>query len=351
MEFDKNQTIFESADQKKIWKVGRKILPFDITSVYITDPEMLEGCKQIYEFTMEWYGNMFANPEIYKTNRNCYLSSEHFWHLIRTNANVSMSGNDWVVKDKNNHITAPSFFSVYDPLVRHGLTYEIIDKNTAVFRNEKYPLLLKYYKMFIEKCAKHPTGGYTFVYFCDFRIFKKGYKISLEDATLYRSDKDRNTFSLLENYLKERGCNFSVDNFLCINVTYKNENIMGIGIFPYKAEGDLSRVMINLNNKTNNGIDEYIIKRIEESPDKDEMINFIQRNINCCNACGGKKHYTKRCGRWTDVFGRRLMLCGYYLAKRIKKNIETIEYTDYDMEMFKRVIEMRIDKIDIADLV
>ena len=91
---------------------------------------------------------------------------------------------------------------------------------------------------------------------------------------------------------------------------------------------------------------ERLLKIVERQEDKDEIIKYIQGGICVCNACNGIKKANQRCGKWIDINGERRLASMCHPAISKYRRGKDISYTDYDIEMMKRMIDIRVVQID-----
>jgi hypothetical protein len=83
------------------------------------------------------------------------------------------------------------------------------------------------------------------------------------------------------------------------------------------------------------------IRAAEKQPDKSELIEYIQKEICLCRACNNncKKYFAEING-----LRRKVARCHREISKYHKSSIMQ-SYTDYDIQMLKRMIDIRFEQI------
>lgn len=343
--FDVNQTEFPNERIKEIWFLGKNIVPIEISLADITDTEMREGCTQIYQFTREIFSDMYNKPEQYRSLHFDLL----FSRFIKFGALIDESGFNWVIpSDAFKKIKHFGDFETV--LMKFGFRLSKAGSHTML-SNEKYPLFLKYWYPLFKTCQKRGMS----IMSCDFRLFTKKFKLTIDDFLCTQTDKDKATFKEFNEYAISKGAkletNFQYRKFRYI---YKNECIL---IFENIEMNPC--IVVPYNNQYSKKRDSWIsfdlfIAKALKQPDKDELIKYIQNEICICSACSGRKVGPKKsdecCGHWLDIHGVRRMAATCHPEISKCHNLkESHEYTDYDVQMLKRMIDIRISQIDDYD--
>jgi hypothetical protein len=184
IDFDINQTEFSSEQSKKIWHIGKHILPLEITLANITDHELREGCTQIYQAIRAILSDMYTHPDQYP----CLHIDLVFSNFIRRGAILDENGYNWII---------PS--DVYKKYVRyHNGDFETLFQkfgfsiaetgSNTILSNEEYPLFLKYWYLTPQLSGNRSSNPSM----CDFRVFaEKRYKPTFDDVLYPQSDRDK----------------------------------------------------------------------------------------------------------------------------------------------------------------
>jgi len=328
--FDPNRTEFPSEYQKRIWKSGAMILPLEVTLPGIDDPETREGCTQIYSFTQEIFEDMYHNPGRYESRAGFIWSVYLFNWMLRDGAVPDETGLCWKIPAKQK-----SFEEYLTYLAPFGFSY--IDKGDyKLLRNDKYPLFLKYWYKMEQKGPKGNADRWANICVCDFRLFSKVKRNTIEDLLRTVPDKYRPYFQEMHDYVIEKGGK-SADR-RCDNHTYKYKNhkvMLLIGHFhpvitiPYWGQLEL------------------FIREAVKLPEKDKLIPYIQNEVVLCKGCGRKlaDGKTDCAGRTVEIEGAKRLICVCH-EEIGKLHISNPEYTDEDIVMLKRLIDIKFDLID-----
>lgn len=87
---------------------------------------------------------------------------------------------------------------------------------------------------------------------------------------------------------------------------------------------------------------QYLISQIENAPDRDELAAYLLENLNYCIACKA----SNRCERWADIFGHSRLICYTMSFSQKRSRKRDVNYNDYDIELLKRFLSLRIQAID-----
>ncbi|MDR0286936.1 MAG: hypothetical protein LBI03_04405 [Clostridiales bacterium] len=190
MLFDKNQKQFKNDNQKRAWIMGKNIVPQKISLAKITDLPQREMFKQMYDFTVNIFSDMYENPELFNEN-----VIQNPFGVIRLIAEFCKSG-----ELKNNELIIPSikpsesadgqlFSTRKECLARYGINLTEND-NKSSLTSSLYPQLLPAYFLMYENAFRFKTGGWFYLAVCDFRIMEKGFAHNIDDIFRVLSDED-----------------------------------------------------------------------------------------------------------------------------------------------------------------
>ena len=325
MIFNVNQTEFINENQRIIWQFGTHIVPLEVSLADNEDEEILEGCKQIYDCTMEILTDIYNNPDKYIYLPRWYTCDYIAWLV---NGNKPMK--------KHND----EFLRYLERIPRFGFSYDTyLDRWT----NDKYPLFGEYFSRFgvLAKERKQNMGGYLDRR--DFRLFSKRIILTLDDLIRPLSDKERAYCLDLHEYAILKGMKVEMKDPCFFRYIYKNLYSVEILNNPFNI-----RVIYRLDNGKHiyDQLEKFLMV-VDNQTDKNELYSYIQGGICVCNACNGIKKANERCGRWVDIKGaRRLSSMCHPAIGKYRRGTHNTTYTDEDIKMFKRMIDIRIEQID-----
>jgi len=295
MQFDPNQTDFPSPRHRAIWDEGRRIVPLEVSLADIEDTEMLEGCTQIFSWTQECFAALYADPYRFagKTPRD-----------------------------------------IFRLLGKTGENPDIVD-------HQEYPLFSKYFKLLYGAADKRKVNRLDYLACCDFRVLAPKYQRSFDDLLRTLPDSLKAYALEMNEHARTKQAKLEPHKYYChFRYKYKKEDLMLLRrnswrrtpldiAIPY---GDLER----------------FLAIAEAQPDKDALVSYIQRELCACDACNGKKKAADRCSKqWVDIDGvwRLPALCHRDISKW-KASKRNLEYSDYDIQMLKRMMDIRVIQID-----
>ena len=288
MMFNKNQTEFPSKIHEVIWDIGCRVMPFEISTAEITDPEMLEGLRQIYDLAQQLYVDMYNNPEKYIS-----LEIDNTW-----------TASDYVAE----HLKNP-----------------VIDR-------AKYPLYEKYFRLFEAASIKRKV--YINEYLCclNFRVLGKRVSKKIEDTVRPMSDINK-AFALgLHNYMLAKGIKPRLHAYCNMRYQLNGKDVLQID--------HTARIHMRIQNY------HVLTSKIEELPNKDELYTYIKNCVRYCNLCSPDTTVKERCIKNMAKVraGEQNVLCRGDLY--IKKNFNKDEIArDIEMAMIKQLIDIRIDSL------
>lgn len=326
MIFDPNQTEFISEYQRVVWMYGTHIVPLEISLANIDDPEIIDGCTQVFNCTMEILEDMYNNPDDYCQERPRWYTNDYFAWLI-TGKKPIKHHND-------------NFKQYLRRIHQFGFTY---DEENKMLSNDRYPRFVEYFEWLLQlaKDKKKNLGGYTDRR--DFRLLNEKINLSFNDILYSLSDINGEYAVELHNYAVSKGFKIEKKDPYTFRYLYRKLYSLEIHNNPFKIV-----IPYRLDNgKYVPNQFERFLAVVEAEPDCDDLFRYIQGGAYVCNACGGKKKVNQRCGRWVDIHGaRRLISVCRPAISRCRRGLHNTDYTNYDIKMLKRMIDIRIVQID-----
>ena len=297
MRFEPNQVDFPSPRHKAIWDEGRRIVPLEVSLADITDPEMIEGCTQIYNWTQEYFAAIYANPEQFA--------------------------------GKKPH-------DIFRQLGKTGENADIVD-------HQKYPLFSKYYKLLYDAADKRKVNRLDYLACCDFRVLAPKYKRTFDDLLRVLPDTLKPYAAEMSEYALAKGAKLESPIYYCFfRYKYKKEPLLILKQNSWRHTP--------LDIAVPYGSIESFLAIAEAQPDADELIAYIQKELCACDACDGAKNAATRCSKtWVDIRGARRLPAGCHRdISKWKASRRNLAYSEYDIQMFKRMMDVRIMQIDNA---
>jgi hypothetical protein len=178
----------------------------------------------------------------------------------------------------------------------------------------------------------------------------KNVKFTINDLLDTKTQDEILTFKELHDYAINKKLKLETHNqYRRYRYSYKKEYVLVLD--PYIA--------VQYNNqysRKRNSWDsfELFLKIIEKQPDKDKLIKFIQKDICICHSCSNRKIGPKKddecCGHWLDIYGvRRKAASCHPEISRCHLEKEFQKYSNLDIKMLKRMIDIRILQIDMYE--
>jgi hypothetical protein len=342
MIFDVNQAEFPTPRHKAIWDAGRQIVPVEVSLADISDPEMREGCTQIYNWTQEYFENMYYNPDQYSG----YEPYGMFRLLDDVAENAAITDNGLIfTQNKYNQLLRLRKDYLPD-LSLAGL--DITDYfDNKILTNNQYPLFCKYFKLFYDAAFKKKVNRTDYLVYNDFRVLAPKYKRTFDDLLRALPDQLKRYAAELDEYARSKGAKLESPMYCCyFRYKYKKENLLILQKNNWRHTPLDIAVPYGLSAKTDSFA--TFMQAAESQPDSEGTIDYIQKEICKCDACGGRKKASERCSSmWKDIRGERrlLSLCHRDISKW-KAPKSNLNYNDYDVKMLKRMIDIRLEQID-----
>ena len=188
MIFDPNQTEFISDYQRIVWMYGTHIVPLEISLANIDEPEIIDGCTQVYDCTMEILEDMYNHPDDYCQESPRWYTNDYLAWLV--------SGNNPIKHHLDN-------FEWYKSRIdQFGFSF---DEENKMLINDRYPRFNECFEWFgqLTKDKKKNLGGYTDRR--DFRLFNDKVSLTIDDLLLPLSDINKYYTTELHNYALSSG--------------------------------------------------------------------------------------------------------------------------------------------------
>ena len=173
---------------------------------------------------------------------------------------------------------------------------------------------------------------------------------SIDDYLIIEDDKVKQYCKKLYDYAVRKGA--KIENYRYpyrFRYVYKKEQVL---VFETRTP----YIAIPYNNQYSDKRNSWdcfklFMIEVEKRPDKDELIEYIQKEICVCGACSKRKAGPKkdedRCGHWLDIYGmKRFAAACHPEISKAHLPKEKREYTDYDIQMLKRLMDVRFAQID-----
>ena len=328
MIFDVNQTEFPSKSHKEVWQIGKAVLPLKVTLFGIDDPETREGCTQIYNWTQDYLEALYNNPEQFE-GRN----PSGMFHLLDDFMENAIIADEGIIIQTKRHEKPKYPHKAYlDDFAQAGLRLENRE-DTNYLICEKYPLFGKYLKLFYDAANNYKQRTQNLM-LNDFRVFTKPYKRTFDDLLRTLSDKNKVYFTEMHEYaIKKRAKLDSAKYCDTYSYLYKNNSVLSLDqraciLVPYSLKGNAGNAL------------ESLLSEIKKHADKDEIIAYIQKEIVLCVSCAN----TSCNGRRVEVEGKSRLICVCDSIGKMRK--PTQNYTDDDILLLKRILDIRFAQID-----
>jgi len=336
MRFDPNQVDFPSPRHRAIWDEGRRIVPLEVSLADIADPEMIEGCTQIYNWTQEYFARIYEAPEQFAG-----YTPFGMFRLLDDVAECRASADDGFqlsppkMKQLNNlrkdHLPDLSLVGL-----------EIVDgPEHKMLVNPKHPLFCKYFKLFYDAAYKKKVNRLDYLACCDFRVLAPKYKRAFDDLLRTLPDALKAYAMEMNNYALAKGAKLeSPVYYYFFKYKYKKENLLMLKRNSWRhAPLDIAVPYGSLDD---------FLAIAEAQPDGKALIAYIRKELCVCDACDGGKNASTRCAKnWVYIDGARRLPAGCHQGiSKWKASRRNLEYSDYDVQMLKRMIDLRIMQID-----
>ena len=330
MLFNPNQTEFANDVHRKVWQYGINIVPPEVSLADVDDKETRDGCTQIYNYTMEILQNMWNKPDQYKDEEgwpDLYTVGGFRW-LMGVNKTVSKKCKESFALFK---LRLPSLGFKYNE-----------EKNE--WTNDRYPLFCEYMARFLALYKKRKQNMGDYPKRCDFRLFAKRVKLSIDDLLRPLPDTKRAWILALREYVMANGAKEQRDEWGHFRYYYR-----GVQAFNLYNSSHFS---VPYWLKDNPGFEGFLAIA-ENQPDADILVEYIQSNLKLCDGCAAnvasraKEKEKKKCGYyWVDVRSARLLSCISSCVSTGYNSMSQGDFNDEDATMPKRLFDIRVQQIE-----
>jgi len=333
MQFDPNQAEFPSPRHRAIWDEGRRLVPLEVSLADIADPETIEGCTQIYNWTQGYFAAIYGNPD-----RFAGYTPLGMFRLLDDAAESDFRVGPAKYKQLTN--LRKDHFRDF-PLV--GL--EIAGGPDRTLANKEHPLFCKYFKLFYDTACKKKVNRLEYLACCDFRVLAPKYQRSFDDLLRVLPDTLKAYAAEMNEHARTKEAKLETQKYYCFfRYKYQKEDLMTLRRNSWRHTPlDIAVPYGDL---------ESFLAIAEAQPDKDALLAYIQKELCACDACNGRKKAGERCSKqWVDIDGvwRLPALCHRDISKW-KASKRNLEYSDYDIQMLKRMMDIRVMQIDKGNL-
>ena len=176
----------------------------------------------------------------------------------------------------------------------------------------------------------------------------KRIKPTLDDLLRPLSATEQAYFLELHEYAAAKGMKVKIENEAYFRYAYKKLYSLVLRTSP-------TRIIVPYELKNIPDKFERFLEIAEKQPDADALIKYIQDNIGICDGCAAntasrernrKKGIKKSCGYyWVDIREARRLSCFASTINKYRYGKNTI-YNDEDIQMLKRMIDIRVIQID-----
>ena len=356
MLFDVNQTKFPTPRHRAIWNEGRQVVPLAISIADLTDPEMREGCTQIYNWTRAYFEKMYEDPAQF-SGETCYGMLEL----------LNMASKKTTIRDGGLVISSRQYKRMVKAYPEHmsdfGLVWlEITGDEEKVLTNKKYPLFCKYFKLFNDAAYKKPISCYMYILFLDFRVLAPKYKSTIADLLRTLPDSISAYATEMHEYALAKGAVLEDQKYYGqYRYVYKNRYVLVMQIQKFERETpiDIAVSYETRSQEAEAGWEQYMedgkrrilqcIESLKEvikrQPDRDELEAYVKKEMATCENATSCKCVAREAV--TDVFGvdKYVNTCMRAISKWSGTK-DSEAYTDYDIKMLKRLMDVRLSQID-----
>ncbi len=344
MVFDKNQTEFTDDKQKRIWVMGKNIVPLDISLKDIEDVDEREMFRQMHDFTIEFLSDMYENPLSY--SQDVFDAPEAFICVMSDLARGELDGNDLILPFDKINYSGGRFDRIIDvkPYLERFGVFITVDDNEIKVVSKTYPKLLTAYTIMRKSADRFKVGSISYINVCDFRILDKKFAHSFEDYARVISDQDRIIMEDFHNYalslkIKPIKCIY----FQRIFYKYRGKRILDIDFV--NKDTDPKPFMVvrwfwqgSITWEENKKLLTMLEEKIDQLENSEKYRKYFTKYIKYCSICHTELG-TCREGEFIEIWGRKRFLCraGMFYTKKIDE--EAIEF-------FKLILKLRTEVID-----
>jgi len=339
-----------------IWNEGRQVVPIEVSIADIIVQEVKEGCTQIYNWTREYFEKIYKDPT--------QFSGETPIGMLEL---LNMASKKTTVRDGGLVISGKQYKRMVNSYPKHmndlGLVgLEITGEEEKLLTNKKYPMFCKYFKLFNDAAYKKPISCYMYILFLDFRVLAPKYISTIDDLLRTLPNKIRTYAADMHAYALAKGAELEKQKYYGqYRYLYKGRYVLVVQIqkFEKSTPIDIAVSYETRSPEPESGWEQYIEngKRrilqcivslkdiIERQPDRDEVAAYVMKEIATCENMTGCNCAAR--AAVTDVFGvdKYVNTCMRAISKWTGAK-DSDEYTDYDIKMLKRLIDVRVSQIE-----
>lgn len=375
MEFIKEQTHFPTLVHKVIYNNAMKLTPLQksLNNVENVDSEMVDSCREYFNFIIKMYSHMYQNPTEYGMNAgeyDAFLNNKKengvkrkfpsktlelrsktyncvhgYLHLlfylgdkgrVENNQLIIMKDDYDEIKSVFDLTLAPNKKSIFNDipfntrlnaLKQLGL---VISENEcgAYVISENFPNMLTALCKLAKSVDTVKTFGKEGFFSLEYRQIWNNHKPDYFDITNPITDESRQVADELNHYLKSVKAHPSITTFWKANYKYK-------GVFVFSLDTSWSE--LNIRVVCVYGLDEQalaLFNKLAEELNSDEQ-QYLLRHLNYCKGCS-----TSHDGGWfVNILGKRKRVCGG-LGIMVKNP------GSQDIAYIKKFINIRLNIID-----
>lgn len=365
MDFNVELTEFPSAVHSAIYTKGRGLMPLSRTLDAVVDSVMRESCVALHGFMLDMLSDMYEHPEAYhlpimewenflggkpmvvvrnefpkkikaveaRTRHAAYMYMDVLW---RIGDGGQIEGNDFVVSEEELKVISKRANATTSPipldkrleaLSRVGFIMEVLPENKYRFISKNYP------SIFLALNALSHDD------FCmlEFRGINSKYKPTHDDFFYPLITGQRELAYELHDFAMERKLRPSTNANWGVVYQYKSKQVMTI-----RTGSDIDcslyvGVVAKDKKEDHMVIDNHLGK--EPKGFQEQALGLMSGcDANRCLMCS-----TYSSGNFVTVLGKRHQVCGEGIIR-----YEWYIPTTADMNMIKRLIEIRCESIDEA---
>lgn len=335
---------FENSLQRRIWLDKAALIPFEISTAWITDEELLESCGQFYQYTMDGYDDILKYPvenfidpfdpvfDFRPGNRDVGRNTMEFHRGFHRDFPVRMLKFardvfcDRIVLDtpvytkaiknmktkyptakyiKDNYNISFTFDDMMRLLERRGLNITVSEMVTVI-TSDKYPHMFTAMKQLYDAAqAFNKKTRRTPQYYgnMDFRAIENPFrKPELSELYYPLTIKEKELLDKLNDYavMKKLKCKYGN---LCgireASFTYKKIHVMSF--YWRESNGLKIRITLPLPASPEH---ELLLNKINQTDEPNKLIDFCLNNLYECLFCSKscvKNHVYKK--KWS-ILGR-----------------------------------------------
>jgi len=350
MNFDRNQKDFPSFAHRSMWSWWLRLVPPEISLADIHG-ERREIFLDLYNWMADMYADMYENPEAYYID--CEGGDEALRGRSIDQAKVSAKYNKqrqrmWQLQELHERTKLPhmlvgrfldhlrrgeegfamelsvfekSFMQSLEKYCRYGISEDaflamlgrcglscVRDEAAVTFSNEKYPLIFDALAEWQDRIL--PNRKWKTAYNCgtafnhlDCRIFQPGFKLAFENSQWYMSDAVIAYLTEIAAVLSELGLRWKSNRCTQLKCDYKGEHLLWFGMDAYPA----FRVLMF---KPGSPEMEAFEAEVGNLSNAEEIRAFCLKTLHRCQKCGCRPVHPSQLGRWREIFGKKVNLCG-----------------------------------------